>query len=122
MRISDWSSDVCSSDLRHDLRQAELPETEIDGGAGRLDGVALPPGGPRQPPGDLDAGSARDRIGRLVETDEADERRAAPALNGEESPAALGHPHDDPVGDRVALLPGQRLRAGTGRASRRERE
>src|SRR3546814_3357863 len=92
MRISDWSSDVCSSDLRHDLRQAELPETEIDGGAGRLDGVAVPPGGPRQPPGDLDAGSARDRIGRLVETDEADERPADPDLDGEDSPAAPGHP------------------------------
>src|SRR3546814_2114752 len=25
MRISDWSSDVCSSDLRHELRVAGLP-------------------------------------------------------------------------------------------------
>src|SRR3546814_5134138 len=38
MRISDWSSDVCSSDLLIDLRQAELM---IDWCADTLDGGSL---------------------------------------------------------------------------------
>src|SRR3546814_12586156 len=38
MRISDWSSDVCSSDLERDARQAEL----ADHGVGIVDRVAAP--------------------------------------------------------------------------------
>src|SRR3546814_2681779 len=36
MRISDWSSDVCSSDLSPLLRRARLRAAELDGHAGQV--------------------------------------------------------------------------------------
>src|SRR3546814_12945632 len=39
MRISDWSSDVCSSDLRHPA--VEILVAEVDGDPDRLAGVVM---------------------------------------------------------------------------------
>src|SRR3546814_18151858 len=41
MRISDWSSDVCSSDLRQRIVQVELAALDVPGGRVGRGGVAL---------------------------------------------------------------------------------
>src|SRR3546814_13802801 len=56
MRISDWSSDVCSSDLREEHRRAEADEDELrddEQEAVHIDEEPeQPPRGRHQPPGD----------------------------------------------------------------------
>src|SRR3546814_13782144 len=41
MRISDWSSDVCSSDLAHGLGEHDLAEDQVARQAERLGGLLL---------------------------------------------------------------------------------
>src|SRR3546814_8784684 len=43
MRISDWSSDVCSSDLAAPQAAGEGPRQRVDASAGRRDGGILAP-------------------------------------------------------------------------------
>src|SRR3546814_9471171 len=56
MRISDWSSDVCSSDLTHDIIRANLDRSPLF--AGEITGV-----GPRYCP------SLEDKVHRFADRD-----------------------------------------------------
>src|SRR3546814_2424129 len=113
MRISDWSSDVCSSDLRQPFGTCELLSSE------RRRDLASSPGG---------GSGAGDEVG-----DHASELLALVLL--EEVPAALdrgvglargaGHGGDElalaALGDRVAVAEGAQERPKNGTAAGRER-
>src|SRR3546814_11498886 len=84
MRISDWSSDVCSSDLRADFLQPKPVASDGDDGAARFRRVAEAPVRPRDPVAELDlalgiAGEAgrADQARRAVGAAEAEERSEA---------------------------------------------
>src|SRR3546814_17283556 len=68
MRISDWSSDVCSSDLREELALADLHGNLVEGGE-----LAEPPGHAV----DLDDGPVVQRSPPLAPTRLAASRRIA---------------------------------------------
>src|SRR3546814_14168922 len=67
MRISDWSSDVCSSDLRH-VGENDRGTKRLIGAARDLDGVAAG----RQPTG----AETEDLVLHLVEEDQVAARRS----------------------------------------------
>src|SRR3546814_1641501 len=64
MRISDWSSDVCSSDLRWPTSRARLPDgcwwRACSTSSSRTDRFALPPLTARRPRGGSPRGGRRD--------------------------------------------------------------
>src|SRR3546814_16515216 len=72
MRISDWSSDVCSSDLREELALADLHGNLVEGGE-----LAEPPGHAV----DLDDGPVVQRSPPLAPTRLAARRRIASATD-----------------------------------------
>src|SRR3546814_13215686 len=57
MRISDWSSDVCSSDLTLDTALQHIADPEVSSDPPHLDGFALVDGG-RIPGDDVEAAKA----------------------------------------------------------------
>src|SRR3546814_14502502 len=71
MRISDWSSDVCSSDLAPPAYHARLWQTSVRSGAGRVEldaARARPdrkPCRPQPPPRPATLATARARAGRV---------------------------------------------------------
>src|SRR3546814_1481814 len=81
MRISDWSSDVCSSDLRADFLQPKPVASDGDDGAARFRRVAEAPVRPRDPVAELDLA-----LGIAGEAGRADQaRRAVGAAEDEEA-------------------------------------
>src|SRR3546814_19280850 len=71
MRISDWSSDVCSSDLRDRLGAARMHAAAL----GDQAGVVVGPRGARQLEHALALGEALRRIGCRVQEDVRSEER-----------------------------------------------
>src|SRR3546814_10770756 len=92
MRISDWSSDVCSSDLLDRLQQAEQQRVERDRqqGAGQ-DEVAALLG--QQPVGDAEAGEDEGEFADLGEAGRDGQR------GGQRMPEGQ---HDQEGGERLA--------------------
>src|SRR3546814_15779780 len=85
MRISDWSSDVCSSDLRRDARRHACPRRH---GLVRHARVSVATGADRQPAAVLPADALIfDFDGVLLESEYAGNAPIARYLT------AIGHPH-----------------------------
>src|SRR3546814_14121331 len=110
MRISDWSSDVCSSDLRPDVVVGDFSPTLNLAARGRVpsivvgNGYTIPPGGRPMPP----IRPWQPALEAFSVTHEAELLATAHAALAARGAAPLGHPADA-------------LDGGPGRASWRER-
>src|SRR3546814_3858055 len=99
MRISDWSSDVCSSDLREELALADLHGNLVEGGE-----LAEPPGHAV----DLDDGPVVQRSPPLAPTRLAARRRIASATDSRTKEATSS---TLPSARICGSLPGKRSRS-----------